>query len=135
MLKGSWLLVCLTLGFQVLHAVYTASSLLTIRYLNSVHTLMLDSVRSSTVWAFGLRVHYFWDRTSKFGEAWTVCSFLQMGGLSLLIFGHLVYSGLVILPCFEDRVQSASGYNCIQASTSTVSTTEAPEFSINEERQ
>merc|ERR1712060_213431 len=62
MLKGSWLLVWLTLGVQVANAAPTASNILTIKYLDAVQALLLDLLRPAVVWTFGLCVHYLWDK-------------------------------------------------------------------------
>merc|ERR1711879_627958 len=95
MLRASWSLVLLSIAVQIVNGVCHVLGILTAEYLNSVHRLLFDLLRAMVVWAFGLSVHYLWDRTSMLGEQWTACSYLQMGGFSVLIIGQLVYSGLI----------------------------------------
>merc|ERR1712113_660350 len=106
LLKTNYSFVWLIPALQVSTATLKVFHTLTTKHTNSVHTWLLDSLRCAVVWAFGLSVHYLWDRTSVVGESWTLYSYLQCGGFSLLIFGQLVYSDLVVLPFFESRVMT-----------------------------
>merc|ERR1711974_512195 len=130
MLMRSCLLVWLTLGLQVATAVLNVSGILTAKYLNSVHRLLLDSLRSAVVWAFGLWMHCLWDGTSMVGEPWTLYSYFQMGGFCLMVFGQLVYGDLIVLPCFKSCVLPA--FDCNRTSTPTTSSIPGLEVSVSE---
>merc|ERR1712113_225809 len=104
-------------ALQVANVVHTLCGLHTTRHLSTVHRLLLDQLRSAVVWAFGLCVHYLWDRTSRVGEPWTHYSYLQMGGYALIIVGQLIYNDLLVLPCSKDHVFNVEDYTCIRTST------------------
>merc|ERR1712232_1030119 len=65
------------------------------KYLNSVHRTMLDAWRTLFIWGSGLYYHYYVDSSSAFGEVWTSYSWIQLAGFVVLIFGQLVYGGLL----------------------------------------
>merc|ERR1712113_1181542 len=103
-LKTTWSLVWLILAHQISSAAFSFASILIIKYSSGVHKWLIDSLRCAAVWAFGLILHYLWDRTSAVGEQWTLYSYLQMAGFSLIVLGQLVYSDFVVLPCFENHL-------------------------------
>lgn len=69
--------------------------------LSAVHRMMLDASRTTVIWAFGLYVHYNVDANSKFGEAWTDYSYLQLIGFLVLVLGQSVYGEVLRLPCLR----------------------------------
>ncbi|CAM9280043.1 unnamed protein product, partial [Ectocarpus fasciculatus] len=58
--------------------------------LNSVWHAILDNFRPVTVWGSSLFIFYFID--PSFGESWTPWSFMQLGGLFVLLYGTAVYN-------------------------------------------
>lgn len=66
--------------------------------LSAVHRMMIDASRTTVIWAFGLYVHYFYDETSKFGEALTPYSGLQLFGFVVLVCGQAVYGEVLRIP-------------------------------------
>mmetsp|Transcript_12970 Transcript_12970/g.27907 ORF Transcript_12970/g.27907 Transcript_12970/m.27907 type:complete len:173 (+) Transcript_12970:110-628(+) len=67
--------------------------------LTAVHRTLIDACRTTVVWVVEIFIYYV-AGSHKFGEEWTVYSFLQLGGFALLIFGTMVYNKLIRLPCF-----------------------------------
>lgn len=70
---------------------------------------MLDAWRTMIIWGCGLGYYYFVDPLSDFGEPWTPYSFLQLAGFLVLIFGQLVYGGLLQLPFLFSYPVSSEG--------------------------
>lgn len=66
--------------------------------LSAVHRTMLEAFRTCIVWVFGLSVHYFYDSQSKFGEAWTPYSYLEVIGFVFLMFGQGIYGRMLTVP-------------------------------------
>eukprot|EP00932_Pfiesteria_piscicida_P020437 SRR837773.7243.p2 GENE.SRR837773.7243~~SRR837773.7243.p2 ORF type:complete len:434 (+),score=171.34 SRR837773.7243:138-1304(+) len=95
-------------------ATYNISGIAVTGALSAVHRVMLEAFRTSIVWIFGLSVHYFYDSRSKFGEAWTPWSWLEVCGFLVLMLGQAVYGEMLQLPCFTyppgtlDAVRMAS---------------------------
>lgn len=81
-------------------AVYNMAGIAVTGALSAVHRVMLEAFRTSIVWIFGLSVHYFHDRRSPFGEAWTPWSWLEVCGFMVLMLGQAVYGEMLRLPCF-----------------------------------
>merc|ERR1712113_913049 len=76
--------------------------------LSAVHRMMLDASRTTVIWAFGLAVHYYWDESSPFGEAWTPFSILQLFGFVVLVSGQAVYGEVLKVPGLKYPKSEAS---------------------------
>lgn len=94
-----------SMGLQILVTMYTISccfynifGISVTGALSTVHRTMLEASRTFFVWAATLFVHYFVDSESKFGEAWTIYSYLQLAGFLFLIFGQAVYGEVIRIP-------------------------------------
>jgi hypothetical protein len=58
--------------------------------LHSVWRAILDNFRPITVWASSLGIYYF--ISTSFGEMWTDASWIQVGGLIVLLYGTAIYN-------------------------------------------
>ena len=58
--------------------------------LSSVWHAILDSFRPITVWATDLFI--FYNINAFFGEAWTTYSYLQIGGMAVLLYRTAIYN-------------------------------------------
>lgn len=101
----SWVLLCSNPSLCWLMALYTFScatynmaGIAVTGALSAVHRVMLEALRTLIVWAFGLFVHYKIDPSSKFGEAWTPYSLLEVAGFVMLILGQALYGGMIKVP-------------------------------------
>jgi len=98
MLANSSALRVVVLTYTISCAFYNIFGISVTGALSSVHRTMLEASRSLVVWAVALLVHYKVDSQSRFGEAWTNYSYLQLAGFCLLIFGQAIYGGVIKLP-------------------------------------
>lgn len=60
--------------------------------LNSVWHAILDNFRPITVWATDVFIFYVISSTGDFGEPWTKWSWIQVGGMFVLLYGTAVYN-------------------------------------------
>ena len=65
---------------------------------NSVTRNVLEAVRTFTIWATVLVLHYSYSTT--FGEPWTKWSYVELSGFAVLVFGLFIYYHVLRLPCF-----------------------------------
>ncbi|OQR86245.1 Drug/Metabolite Transporter (DMT) Superfamily [Achlya hypogyna] len=65
--------------------------------LNSIWHAILDNFRPITVWGTDLLLFYVFT-PQTFGEAWTLWSWLELGGMLTLLVGTAVYNGTIQLP-------------------------------------
>ena len=65
----------------------------------SIWHAILDNFRPITVWGADLLLFYTFTH-GQFGEAWTNWSWLQLGGMVLLLLGTAIYNGTLKLPGF-----------------------------------
>jgi hypothetical protein len=67
--------------------------------LNSIWHAILDNFRPVSVWSVDLLL---WGLTAhRFGEPWTVYSWLELGGMIMLFIGTAVYNGSLQVPGFH----------------------------------
>uniref|UniRef100_A0A7S3KW66 EamA domain-containing protein n=1 Tax=Amphora coffeiformis TaxID=265554 RepID=A0A7S3KW66_9STRA len=78
-------LYCLSIFIYNLFAVLVTFSL------SSVWHSILDNFRPMTVWVTDL-VLYYSLATNTFGEPWTAYSWIQLGGLFILVYGTMIYN-------------------------------------------
>ena len=87
------------LYFFVIFA-YNLLAVLVTFSLSSVWHAILDNFRPITVWITDLFIFYFLT-AGEFGEPWTKWSYLQVGGMLVLLYGTAVYnapnSGSILL--------------------------------------
>jgi drug/metabolite transporter (DMT)-like permease len=69
---------------------YNLFAVLVTFMLNSVWHAILDNFRPMTVWGADLFIFYAVNET--FGEEWTSWSWLQMGGMFVLLYGTAIYN-------------------------------------------
>ena len=102
MIASSSQLQMLVLCFLVTVTGYNCAAVLLTAYLSSIWHAILDNFRPITVWALDLAIFYVLLPGSGFGETWTPYSYIQVGGMAVLIFGTAVYNGNVPLPAWLD---------------------------------
>lgn len=72
-------------------------SVLVTLMLSSVWHAILDNFRPVTIWAFELFLFYGLS-SGQHGEEWTVGSWIQLGGMGVLIIGTAIYNGSIKVP-------------------------------------
>ncbi|KDO34368.1 hypothetical protein SPRG_01504 [Saprolegnia parasitica CBS 223.65] len=78
--------------------------------LDSIWHAILDNFRPITVWGTDLLLFYVFT-PGTFGEAWTIWSWLELGGMLTLLVGTAVYNGSIQLPghYYDEPVDGESG--------------------------
>jgi drug/metabolite transporter (DMT)-like permease len=71
---------------------YNLFAVLVTFLLNSIWHAILDNFRPITVWLTDLVIFYVVIETGDFGEPWTKYSFVQLLGMSVLLYGTAVYN-------------------------------------------
>jgi len=101
--------LALAITFCVLVFVLNSFSVLVTYMMSSVWHAILDNFRPITIWVVELMLFYVFSG-GEYGEAWTDGSWLQLGGMAILLFGTAVYNGSVKLPGLQadDLVGTAS---------------------------
>jgi len=97
MVYNSRTILGLSLTFCVLVFILNAFSVLVTYLMSSVWHAILDNFRPITIWAVQLAVYYCVS-DGKYGEAWTAGSWLELGGMALLLVGTAVYNGSLPVP-------------------------------------
>jgi hypothetical protein len=69
---------------------YNVLGVLVTCVLNSVWHAILDNFRPVSVWGTDLFIYY--GISHAFGETWTVWSWLQLGGMFILLYGTAIYN-------------------------------------------
>ena len=64
------------------------------QHLSAVHRTLIDASRTVVVWMIELFLYYAVN-DKDIGEAWTSYSPLQLGGFIVLLFGTLLYNGVI----------------------------------------
>lgn len=97
MLMANGQLAALILLYTFSCSTYNMAGIAVTGALTAVHRVMIEALRTSIVWAFGLIVHSM-NPESAVGEAWTDYSPLEVGGFVLIIVGQGVYGAMLRLP-------------------------------------
>ena len=71
---------------------YNFFAVLVTYMLNSVWHAILDNFRPITVWMTDLFIFYVITQTGDFGEPWTKYSWIQVGGMFVLLYGTAIYN-------------------------------------------
>jgi len=108
-LSNSPAALALAVAFCVLVFVLNSFSVLVTYMMSSVWHAILDNFRPITIWIVELLLFYALSG-GAYGEAWTDGSWLQLGGMIILLFGTAVYNGSIKLPGMqaEDLVTASS---------------------------
>lgn len=99
MLMNSQLAQAIALIYVIVILGYNVFAVSVTYLLNSIWHAILDNFRPITVWGTDLLLFYLFT-SGAFGEAWTVWSWLQLGGMATLLLGTAVYNGTIKLPGF-----------------------------------
>lgn len=76
---------------------YNVFAVLVTYLLNSIWHAILDNFRPISVWGTDLLIFYVFTN-GNFGEAWTAWSWLQLGGMLLLLCGTAIYNASIRIP-------------------------------------
>eukprot|EP00744_Colponema_vietnamica_P008216 GILI01011743.1.p1 GENE.GILI01011743.1~~GILI01011743.1.p1 ORF type:complete len:445 (+),score=121.81 GILI01011743.1:111-1445(+) len=79
---------------------YNICGICVTQLLSAIHHTILDTLRTLCVWGVDLLLFYVFT-DGKRGEAWDEWSWLQLAGFFVLVYGTLIYDGLVKLPGLE----------------------------------
>jgi multidrug transporter EmrE-like cation transporter len=90
MLSNTWEIQKVFLVYYFSIFFYNVLAVLVTYTLNSVWHAILDNFRPITVWVCDLFIYYCITRS--FGESWTIWSYLQLGGLFVLLYGTAIYN-------------------------------------------
>jgi drug/metabolite transporter (DMT)-like permease len=99
MLRNSGLAQAIVLLYLLVILGYNVFAVSVTYLLNSIWHAILDNFRPITVWATDLALFYMFT-SGRFGEAWTIWSWLQLGGMATLLVGTAIYNGTIKLPGF-----------------------------------
>ena len=81
----------LAFTFCVLVFVLNSFSVLVTYMMSSVWHAILDNFRPITIWVVQLSIYYcFNGKENGYGEAWTAGSWLELGGMALLLVGTAI---------------------------------------------
>jgi len=95
MIRNSKSLKVLIIAFVITVTMYNCAAVYVTKYLSAIWHAILDNFRPISIWALDLAIFYVFLPGQGFGEPWIVGSWLQLGGLVILLFGTAVYNGSV----------------------------------------
>lgn len=94
---NTWYMIANSTTIQVSFMIYFSSiffynffAVLVTFLLNSVWHAILDNFRPITVWVTDLVIFYYF--APSLGEEWTVWSWIQVGGMGILLYGTAIYN-------------------------------------------
>lgn len=94
---NTWYMIMNSTSIQIAFMIYFSSiffynffAVLVTFLLNSVWHAILDNFRPITVWVTDLVIFYYF--TPELGEEWTVYSWIQVGGMIVLLYGTAIYN-------------------------------------------
>jgi len=106
MLHSSGLILALCVGLLFAFFIYKVSAALVTSHASSVHRSFLEVTRTVSVWALSVLMYYT-SSDHHLGEALTWFSLIQAFGFIMLVYGQLVYDGIVSIPfyslCFNNE--------------------------------
>ena len=82
--------------------ILNALSVLITFMMSSVWHAILDSFRPISVWLTELSLFYVFTRGAS-GEAWNAGSYVELGGMLVLLVGTAVYNGSIEVPGFTSQ--------------------------------
>ncbi|KAL0242451.1 hypothetical protein GEMRC1_005014 [Eukaryota sp. GEM-RC1] len=85
------LLIAIILVFMIIVLAYNIYGQRITQQLSSVHRTVIESLRSLTVWVFGLTLGLLSQQ--RYGEEWTRYSWVKGIGFLVMFIGSLVYNG------------------------------------------
>jgi len=99
MLSKSMGILGMTITYVFVITGYNAAAIFVTFLLDSVWHAILDNFRPISVWGTQLALYFITNK--KFGEKWVTASWLQLGGLVLLLVGTAVYNATIEVPCCD----------------------------------
>mmetsp|Transcript_19992 Transcript_19992/g.16710 ORF Transcript_19992/g.16710 Transcript_19992/m.16710 type:complete len:140 (-) Transcript_19992:7-426(-) len=94
MLHSSGLILALCVGLLFAFFIYKVSAALVTSHASSVHRSFLEVTRTVSVWALSVLMYYT-SSDHHLGEALSWYSLIQAFGFIVLVYGQLVYDGIV----------------------------------------
>lgn len=95
---NTWIMLKSSPSIQIAMAIYLLAvfgynlfAVLVTFLLSSIWHSILDNFRPMTVWITDLVIYYLLT-SGKFGEAWNTYSWIQLGGMVVLIIGTMIYN-------------------------------------------
>mmetsp|Transcript_121409 Transcript_121409/g.238537 ORF Transcript_121409/g.238537 Transcript_121409/m.238537 type:complete len:433 (+) Transcript_121409:110-1408(+) len=95
MITSSPQLTTLTILFVLTVTCYNCAVVYVTKFLSAIWHAILDNFRPITIWGMDLAIFYVFMPGTGFGESWLPSSWLQLGGLVILLFGTAVYNGSI----------------------------------------
>ncbi|PRW33096.1 Solute carrier family 35 member F6 [Chlorella sorokiniana] len=93
MLRHSGQLRAVALSYVAVAGAFNLSGMMMTDSVGAVYRTMLESLRMLSVWVLDLVIWYTLDgEDHRFGEPWTVASWLQAAGFALLVAGTALYA-------------------------------------------
>lgn len=89
-----------SIGYLLAITTYNVAAIFITFLLESVWRSILENFRPIAVWGSDLALYYVFT-AGAFGESWTKASWLEAGGLCILLAGTATYNGSLKWPCFE----------------------------------
>eukprot|EP00929_Paragymnodinium_shiwhaense_P065903 TRINITY_DN3300_c0_g1_i1.p1 TRINITY_DN3300_c0_g1~~TRINITY_DN3300_c0_g1_i1.p1 ORF type:complete len:407 (+),score=110.28 TRINITY_DN3300_c0_g1_i1:86-1306(+) len=108
LIRNSPQLVSIVILYLFSCGTFNATGIAITGALSAVHRMMMDASRTTVIWAFGLYVHYYVDANSKYGEALTPYSGLQLCGFCVLVCGQAIYGEVLKVPMLKYPASSPS---------------------------
>ena len=99
MMSENGVLMAMVLLYLSSIAFYNFCGLSVAKRISAVVRTLVDALRTIVVWACSLII--FYSGAEDYGEAWTVWSWMQLGGFVLLVTGTLIYNSIVRVPGFS----------------------------------
>jgi len=99
MISRNWTLPIIICVYWVAILFLNYGGMLVTSELTAVHRTIFEAVRTSAIWVTSIFIYY--AITHKYGEPWTVWSYMQLVGFSMLIFSMLLYNKVIKFKCFN----------------------------------
>ncbi len=122
MLAHSWKVLAVVLLDASLMLLYNVFGMEVTENLSAVHRVVIETLRTLCVWVADLVIYYVISN-GTLGEAWTMWSWLQLAGFTLLIAGTVMYNYENLMSDYRMRQKKAALSS--QPADSITDTTEA----------
>ena len=124
MITSSPVLAAVLVGFVATVTCYNCAVIYVTKYLSAIWHAILDNFRPISIWMLDLSLFYYFLPNTAYGEQWmNPGSWVQMGGLAILLFGTAVYNGSV--------VDCSDGYELVDGDSVSPAATEPAMSSPN----
>lgn len=104
MISNSTVIQLVLLAFTLTVCLYNIFCIYVTFLLNSIWHAILDNFRPISVWGTDLALFYLFTH-HKFGEPWTIYSWIELIGMILLFAGTAVYNGNIQIPQLQQEYE------------------------------